>query len=98
MTRLSRAPRRPKGALLAQLRLMTIIRGVIGLVLLGVLVAVLMPGLRHEYTLWHLRGALAELEHPTGTTEIKGTSAVGLLSGNGNHCDFATYQVRTGDL
>lgn len=98
MSETDQTSRRSHGQLLAPPRWLTVVPGVVVLLLVGVLVAVFMPGVRHEYALWQLRCALVELKHPTGTTEIRTASAVGLLSGNGNHCDFVVYQVRAGDL
>jgi hypothetical protein len=66
--------------------------------LLWVMIEVLAPILRHEHALWGLRRTLAGLKHPLGTTRISSASAVGLLSGNGNHCDFVAYEVRSGAL
>lgn len=44
--------------------------------------------LRNDWLLWRFRSAFAEMPHPAETTEIGLGSDVGLLMGNGNHCDF----------
>jgi hypothetical protein len=72
--------------------------------ILGILTAVMcllagatVPSARHAWVLRTLKHELAGLQHPPGTEVIDETSDFGLLSGNGNHCDFVVYQLRLGN-
>ena len=52
-------------------------------------------GLSNDWTLWQNGGALQSLSHPTGTMRLGMARKVGLLAGNGNHCDFFSGEVRS---
>ncbi len=65
----------------------------LGLVLLVVLLfAGSMPV--HEWKAWNLSRALGAVRHPAGTSHVTSQRRVGLLLGNGNHCDFFAGELR----
>ena len=49
----------------------------------------------NDFKLHHFRASFARLPHPPGTTLVRRVSDVGLLAGNGNHCDFFVGELRT---
>lgn len=70
--------------------------GAVGvLLLLGV---VLSPCGQNELTLLRRRRAFEAIVHPPGSVLLREASAVGLLEGNGNHCDFFVGQLRAAPL
>lgn len=53
---------------------------------------------RHDVALWRVAQRFEHLHHPAGSTLISETKNLGLLSGNGNHCDYLVAQLRTSGL
>ena len=61
---------------------------------LGVLALVTGPALQHEYYLYRLGDRFDHLEHPANTRQVHEVRRVGLLVGNGNHCDYLVGDAR----
>ena len=67
------------------------------------LAGVLLPALycnvadtiRHNRKLERMKEAFSSLRHPAGTARITLKKKVGLLSGNGNHCDYFVGELRS---
>ncbi|MFC1856902.1 hypothetical protein ACFL9U_02615 [Thermodesulfobacteriota bacterium] len=49
----------------------------------------------NSWKLWKFESSFVSLFHPKGTSRLALKSKVGLLSGNGNHCDFFVGELRT---
>lgn len=56
--------------------------------------AVLSPCLPHQLHLLRLEQRFDAIEHPTGSRLVARESALGLLEGNGNHCDYFVGELR----
>lgn len=52
----------------------------------------------NQLTLWKLWWAYEALPHPPDSTALRTYFAVGLLEGNGNHCDFIAGEQRRSAL
>ena len=50
---------------------------------------------RNSLHLWQLEKQLKSLQHPSGTARVTFRSDIGLLVGNGNHCDFFVGELRS---
>jgi hypothetical protein len=50
---------------------------------------------RNSLHLWQLERQLKSLQQPSGTARVAFRSDVGLLVGNGNHCDFFVGELRS---
>lgn len=48
----------------------------------------------HEQKLWRLEGSFRDVTHPAATALVTKRSRVGLLLGNGNHCDSFVGELR----
>lgn len=48
----------------------------------------------HEQKLWRLEGSFRDVTHPAATALVTKRSRVGLLLGNGNHCDYFVGELR----
>jgi len=57
-----------------------------------------LPYLIHNAGLRRFRAAFAQVTHPPSSIALHEFSAVGLLEGNGNHCDYLAGQFRETDL
>ena len=64
------------------------------LVPLALVLAVVSPCLPHQVHLLRLEQRYDAIEHPTSSRLIARTSALGLLEGNGNHCDYFVGELR----
>lgn len=53
---------------------------------------------RHNRFLARLRTSLSSLPLPAQTTKLASVSRVGLLAGNGNHCDYAVAEMHSTKL
>jgi hypothetical protein len=51
--------------------------------------------LSHDVMAWKFNSAFSQIPHPPGTHAIKIESDMGLILGNGNHCDFVVGQLRS---
>jgi hypothetical protein len=49
----------------------------------------------NNLTLARIEGEFEEISHPPNTRLVSQRSAVGLLAGNSNHCDYFVGQLRT---
>ncbi len=54
--------------------------------------------LEHNARLARIEEELTRLPLPEGTERLEVYSSVGLLSGNGNHCDYVSAMVLRGDV
>lgn len=52
----------------------------------------------HDQRLKRLEVSVANLKHPPGTRELAIESDLGLLQGNGNHCDYFVGALRAGPV
>ena len=52
----------------------------------------------NQLKLWRLWRAYAEVPHPPDSTALQTYAQVGLLDGNGNHCDFIAGEQRRSGL
>lgn len=52
----------------------------------------------HDRRLQRLEETFANLKHPPGTRELAIESDLGLLQGNGNHCDYFVGSLRAGPV
>ena len=50
--------------------------------------------LSNNLNLWRLERSFAAIRHPPATEPIRSEGRVGLLSGNGNHCDYFVGELR----
>ena len=50
----------------------------------------------HDRRLEQLEQVFAKLQHPPGSRELAFESELGLLQGNGNHCDYFVGALRAG--
>ena len=70
-----------------------------GLVLVGILTVFLFPIIRdsliHNLRLSRMKRLLDEISHPDNTEYIFSRSVLGLLAGNGNHCDYFVGEMRS---
>jgi hypothetical protein len=48
----------------------------------------------NSLNLWRLERSFASIRHPPATESIRFEARVGLLSGNGNHCDYFVGELR----
>jgi hypothetical protein len=55
------------------------------------------PQIPHDISLWRFKRSFLMLRHPANSALIKQFSAVGLLEGNGDHCDYLAVQFRETD-
>ncbi len=68
---------------------------VVPLGLAGLLLVLFLGGIpQHEWSAWKLGRALGTVAHPADTSLLVATRKVGLLVGNGNHCDFFAGELR----
>lgn len=51
--------------------------------------------LKHDFYLWQLQHSVATINNPPRTKRIASTKDLGLLAGNGNHCDYFVAQLRS---
>lgn len=51
-------------------------------------------GLNNSLHLWQLERAVASVRHPPQTRRLAQSKKLGLLVGNGNHCDFFVAELR----
>lgn len=49
----------------------------------------------HDWNLWKLDRSFRLINHPTGTMCVVHKRELGLLIGNGNHCDYFVGELRT---
>lgn len=71
-----------------------IVAGIAVLVLSGAVPLYLRSDIRrHNRFLTALRRSMESLPLPEGTTRLKADSRLGLLAGNGNHCDYIVAEV-----
>lgn len=49
----------------------------------------------HDWMLARFRQTFAAVRHPATTMKVRAYSDLGLLIGNGNHCDFFTGELRS---
>lgn len=49
----------------------------------------------NNYALWQMSRSLSAIAHPTGTQFVASSDAIGLLAGNGDHCDFFVGELRS---
>lgn len=49
----------------------------------------------NEWMAWQLSRKLGTVAHPAGTAHVHSRRQVGLLTGNGNHCDYFAGELRT---
>jgi hypothetical protein len=64
--------------------------------LAGLLLLLFLAGIpQHEWRAWKLSEALATVPHPADTSLVVARRKVGLLVGNGNHCDFFAGELRS---
>src|SRR5262245_32786829 len=75
--------------------LRTVMLGVIGA---GLLTLAYGGCLQHDVRLWRMRWRFTAVAHPPGSTRLDSASALGLLSGNGNHCDYFVGELRSSKL
>jgi hypothetical protein len=72
---------------------------VVGSGLAGLLLAMLYPTvadtIRHNRKLEIMHQSFSSLGHPAGTSSIARQKKVGLLSGQGNHCDYFVGELRS---
>ncbi|MGC4119002.1 MAG: hypothetical protein QM765_31420 [Myxococcales bacterium] len=73
-----------------------VLPGLVGALLLAGVSWILGLGdmLMNEVRLGRLERSFAALQDPAGTERIRLESRVGLLSGNGNHCDYFVGELR----
>jgi hypothetical protein len=55
------------------------------------------PYLLHDYALTRVRHEYRQIKHPTSSSGLETVSQVGLLIGNGNHCDYFVGEIRESD-
>lgn len=55
------------------------------------------PEIPHNVALYRFRSHFKTVTHPSSSTLLKRFSDVGLLEGNGNHCDYLVGHVRETD-
>jgi hypothetical protein len=51
--------------------------------------------LKHDFYLWQLQCSVATINNPPRTKLIASAKDLGLLAGNGNHCDYFVAQLRS---
>ena len=49
----------------------------------------------NSWRLWRMERQLTSLPHPSNSARVRLRSRVGLLCGNGNHCDYFVGELRT---
>lgn len=54
----------------------------------------LSPCLPHDLRLRRLKSEYSKLAHPAGSRVLEARSELGLLEGNGNHCDYFVGELR----
>lgn len=54
-----------------------------------------LPYRRNNRIMFDLERSLSKLTHPSSSFKICEISELGLLTGNGNHCDFFVSQIRS---
>lgn len=87
LSRYARRPSRPRASAAVVLSAVLLALGSVGYTV---------PGCYdHDRQLRALRRDFARLRHPPGTRLIGSKAVVGLLSGNGNHCDYFVGDLRT---
>ena len=61
---------------------------------MGLALLCMAPGLPHQAHLWGLQRKYRALVHPPDSRSLARESELGLLEGNGNHCDYFVGEVR----
>jgi hypothetical protein len=49
----------------------------------------------HDVSLWQMSRSIAAVSHPPNTKRISSVKDLGLLAGNGNHCDYFVAEMRS---
>jgi hypothetical protein len=70
---------------------------IVGAILALIIGSCSAPYLLHDYALTRVRHAYRQIKHPTSSSGLEALSQVGLLSGNGNHCDYFVGEIRESD-
>lgn len=65
----------------------SILLAILGILYAGVFV--------HDQMLWQFSRTYADIKHPSGTQSVKQYRELGLLAGNGNHCDLFVGELRS---
>ncbi|MFT5683241.1 MAG: hypothetical protein ACI8RZ_004172 [Myxococcota bacterium] len=74
-----------------------VVVGLIPLVLLGMLVLSMTWAVPvNSLKLWQMERDFKHQHHPADSTLLESVSLLGILDGNGNHCDFLVGQWRQG--
>jgi hypothetical protein len=77
-------------------RLASAIAAVPFVLVVAVIAAELIAQWPHDRRLDELKAAFEKLEHPPGSRQLAFESQLGLLQGNGNHCDYFVGALRAG--
>jgi hypothetical protein len=65
-----------------------IARAIVALLLIVTVFPFARDTISHDLGLRHMAKSFSVIEHPDGSTHVETFTAVGLLAGNGNHCDY----------
>ena len=77
-------------------RLTLMIAGMPFVLVVAVIVAELIAQWPHDRRLDEMKVTFEKLEHPPGSRQLAFEAQLGLLQGNGNHCDYFVGALRAG--
>ncbi len=71
---------------------------VVVLAIVAMMMLCFSPCLPHDFRLRQMKRDFARLSHPAGSRVLESRSDLGLLEGNGNHCDYFVGELRVAPL
>ena len=71
---------------------------VVVLTIVALMMVCLSPCLPHDFRLRQMKRDFARLSHPAGSRVLAARSKLGLLEGNGSHCDYFVGELRVAPL